>query len=417
MIRWISESLGTGAYERVRPGPDDIIIDVRNLVDKSGNVPSEIWAKVQEARNALGCGKRVVICCDYGISRSNSVAVGVLSLELGVSFTQALRHVLETTNENEIKVETLNAVRRAVEEFSNACIKDSQRESDSVLLTGATGYLGGCLKNRLSRDFEVSAPDRKQLDLMNGPVSVDLALKEARAKCLVHCASPPNSGKNSSMGVNLTMLKNIVDACIENRVKIVLISSSEIFSGYDSNLLRADELTTPMPSGTPGETKLLCENLINFSKCGNHIESLIIRSCMVFGGAGNRPKFLFNFIDKAMAQKPISVHKYSNGHPIVDLLHIDDFCDAVSGFIKANATGVYHVGSGKIISTRDIAEKVCSITGSDARIKHSEIDAQWANVVLDNTKAIRDIGWKPRNCLDDFIKKTVKSLKASKRIA
>ncbi|KKL45641.1 hypothetical protein LCGC14_2353570, partial [marine sediment metagenome] len=73
MITWITEKIGTSAYKDIKK-KDYYILDVRDLVDQRGNKENLIGNKIQEVLVKLNKRKKIVICCDYGISRSNSIA-------------------------------------------------------------------------------------------------------------------------------------------------------------------------------------------------------------------------------------------------------------------------------------------------------------------------------------------------------
>ena len=84
MIRWITPTLGTGAFERVQRDGTFVVVDVRVLLDKRGNPPTLVRAKIDEAADLLRAGHRVVVCCDHGMSRSNAIAAGALALVDGL---------------------------------------------------------------------------------------------------------------------------------------------------------------------------------------------------------------------------------------------------------------------------------------------------------------------------------------------
>ena len=78
-IRWITPILGTAAFNAVQDITDINIVDVRDLVDKAGNNSNAILNKIHQAIDLISQGKRTVVCCDYGMSRSNAIAVGIIT--------------------------------------------------------------------------------------------------------------------------------------------------------------------------------------------------------------------------------------------------------------------------------------------------------------------------------------------------
>src|SRR5947209_511065 len=115
LIRWITERLGTAAWSPDHDVPNTTIIDVRDLVDKHGNSPADLYAKIAAGTDALGQGRSVVVCCDYGISRSNAVAAGIIALHERIDLDAAVRRIIAATGETSIKLAMLSTVRRALE--------------------------------------------------------------------------------------------------------------------------------------------------------------------------------------------------------------------------------------------------------------------------------------------------------------
>ena len=112
------------------------------------------------------------------------------------------------------------------------------------------------------------------------------------------------------------MLKNVLDVCRANRVKLIYPSGWEVYSGYRSEKLLASEALPRLPKGPYGEAKYLSEIFIENHHRNHGINYAIIRSAPVYGG-GDRPKFIYNFIEKALRGDPILAHRYLNGPPSI----------------------------------------------------------------------------------------------------
>lgn len=78
----------------------------------------------------------MVVACDFGISRSNAIAAGILSLVENKSYDRAVQEVVDATAEREIKLDLVEAVRLALGEVRQ------QADRRTVLVTGATGFKG-----------------------------------------------------------------------------------------------------------------------------------------------------------------------------------------------------------------------------------------------------------------------------------
>lgn len=387
-IRWITPHLGTAPAEEVIGRTDICVVDVRNLVDKGGNDLAEIRAHVDEGLESLRANRRTVIACDYGISRSNAIACGVLSASTGMSFSAAVRKVMEATGETEIKSAPLDAVRRATAGGG----EKAPASSSIVLLTGAGGALGPAVARALGGSFKVLAPGRAELDLESGTTALDLFVEENGVDRIVHLASPRIFTSNIALGRTLTMLRNVLDVCVTRNIGLLYPSGWEIYSGYSGRIL-ANEATPSFPSGPYGETKHLAEIMIDHWRKTTPLRCNILRASPVYGPGLPKPKFIHNFIDKARRNETILTHRYLDGDPALDLLHIDDFADALSRMVGFASELDVNVGTGILTSTPAVAELVRELVGSGSAIGHTAVNSRTSSVAMDSRRARLSLGW------------------------
>jgi len=394
MPRWITEWLGTSAWDCIEPSPDIYLVDVRDLVDKDGNPLTLVKSKIDEALVHLQQGKKVVVCCDYGMSRSNAIAAGILAKREGIDIEDAIRLVLITTGEEAIKLEMLSTIRQALGKERQK-LSLSKTSSHRLLLTGASGFIGSSLLEMLKLKHQVVAPTHQNIDLTHDTVSFDLLVKEHEIDTIIHLANPRVYTANEAMGTTLLMLKNILDVCKANKLNLVYLSGWEIYSGYKTQELKADELLAPCPGGTYGQTKWLCELLIEHYSWYYQVPVLILRPSPVYGPGSNRPRFIWNFLEIALNNKEIVTHKYINGFPKLDLLHIDDLCVAVTSAIEHEAEGTINLGTGVGLSTTEVAEYIIKCVDSKSRIRHIDIEGYTSNIIMDTRRAVTMLGWQP----------------------
>ena len=402
-IRWITPLLGTAPAMEVIDNPDIVLIDVRDLVDKAGNTEETVKDKIVRGAESMVSGKKTVIACDYGISRSNAIAAGILARFEGIPLKQALKQVMVATGETEIKLEPLSVVRRALGE-NRAAVPAGRR---SVLITGGTGFLGVPITGQLEKEFKVTAPKRSELELMQGSTLLDLIAEESGADCIVHCANPRVYTSNLAIGNTLTMLRNVLDVCVTRNLRLIYLSGWEIYSGYPSDSLRADEYLPPLPKGPYGETKYLCEMLIEHSRKTRGLQCTILRSSPVYGVGGDKPKFIYNFINKISRSEQIVTHKYRNGRPALDLLYIDDLVAAVVSVVRTDSSCDFNLGTGCLTTTRGIAEILLELLNGKSELTELPLNADIANISMDSAKAKAVLGWKANVSLKQGLQKII----------
>ena len=399
-IHWITPLLGTAPAEEVQDLTDIKLIDVRDLVDKAGNRPDAVREKIMAGVNYLESGDKTIVCCDYGISRSNALAAGIFAVYNKLSFAEAVKVVQETTGEKEIKLELLDVVRRSIESKVSAT---SPKGINTVLVTGARGFVGTALCKRLGNDYQVIAPSRLQLDIQQGNTQLSLLVGQHNVDCIIHLANPRVYTSNVALGETLTMLRNVLDVCMSHDIPLIYPSGWEIYSGYSGTLV-ADEALPAFPCGPYGETKYLAELMIAHWQRTTDIRCAILRSSPVYGTGSRKPKFIYNFMEKAKRSEPIITHRYLNGNPALDLLHIDDFVDSIVRVYKHQYVGALNIGTGILTSTWDIAEKLRNDLGSNSRIEQTQIETYTACVAMNYQKANRILGWHPRVTLNEGLR-------------
>jgi len=404
MIRWINTKLGTAAFTDLEISDDVVVLDVRDLVDKHGNSPKTTLEKIKQGVWLLQQGCPLVVCCDYGISRSNAIAAGILSLHDGITFELAVRQVIKATGEQEIKLEPLGAVRAALVNGDDITLNTNETR---LLITGGSGFIGKQLQQKLGNDFFWIAPSRQDANLAAGALELDLLIKEYQINTVVHLANPRIYTSNQAMGETLTLLRNVLDVCRENSSRLIYPSSWEIYSGYRANNILMNEEVPAYPKGPYGETKVLCENLINMHRSQYGTECIVLRASPVYGENSDRPKFIYNFLTKALKDEEILTHRYINGDPLLDLMSINDFVSAIVASIKSDYIGSLNIGSGVLVSTRQIAEWIVKQCDSKSVVDSKDIHEYSPNVCIDYSCATKTLGWRPEIFWEDGLRQII----------
>jgi nucleoside-diphosphate-sugar epimerase/rhodanese-related sulfurtransferase len=397
MINWITDKLGTASYydESIRSA-DAVVIDVRELADKEGNSDASLRDQIGRAVEAARADRKVLVCCDMGISRSNAVALGVL-MGLGRSYEEAAAAMSNVVNVSEINLALLRQVRAL---FRNQGTR-ADKQVSRILITGAAGYVGSALSDALQGEYELLRPRRNELDLARDSAALDLYVNEHAVDLVLHLAHARARNNMSAMGESMAMMKHVLEVCRLNRVPLVYLSTLAVFSGYHTDAPVTAGPDLPLwPRGTYGETKLFCEELIGWYRRNYGIEATILRPAAVYGPKMPPSTFVAKFFDMAVRGVPIRTHRYRNGLPAFDFLHLSDLAEAVRLALRVRPEVPVNLGTGIATSTYDLAQKISELAGRGSAVELRDIDDETYKIVVDPAEGRQALGWEPRVRLD-----------------
>jgi UDP-glucuronate decarboxylase len=312
---------------------------------------------------------------------------------------------LEKIGETEIKLEPLEAVRQAISGIAKPAEPTAKRR---ILLTGAGGFIGSALRGQLSLQFDVIALKRNELDVEAGSTWLSILAAEHSVDTIVHLANPVVYTSNRALGPSLTMLRNVIDVCVTQDITLVYLSSWEVYSGY-AGVLHADEALPLLPRGPYGEAKQLAETMIAHRHRIDGLRCALIRSSPVYGPGSSKPKFIFNFLEKAVCSEDIVTHRYLNGDASLDLLYIDDLVSLLTKVCQERYVGTLNIGTGVLTSTPAIAKYLKDALKSRSRIDYVSIKSHAAHIAMNYRRAKTELGWEPKIPLSDGLQLVLKN--------
>lgn len=238
-----------------------------------------------------------------------------------------------------------------------------------ILVTGANGQLGMCLRDRAKGEFiftdvvDVPGVETTHLDITDLEAIRNI-VKAEKVDVIINCAAYTNvdaAEDNYDLAelLNAKAVENLAIAMKEVNGLLVHISTDYVFGGDPYNTpCKEDQKGTP--TGVYGLTKLHGEQ--NIQKTG--VKHLIFRTAWLYSEFGkNFVKTMLNLI----ATKPqLKVVFDQTGTPT----YAGDLADAILTNIKKPVEGIYHFSNEGVCSWFDFTKMIAEYAGN------SECDVQ-----------------------------------------
>lgn len=239
----------------------------------------------------------------------------------------------------------------------------------TILITGATGFLGSnlvnllnkhnykiiCLKRKNSNCYRVN-PSLKNIIWINSDYKDwEKKLDEFQIDYIIHCGWNGVSSKFrddfSSQMVNMQFLECILKIAKEKKVKkIIGLGSQAEYGHYDGVI---DENHNESPYSYYGVLKLASKNIVKCFCDNNSIDWIWLRLFPLFGELESSKWLIPSLIEKLILNKEFNMTK---GEQKYSYLYVNDFSEILKRIIESNIkSGVYNISSKQnLISLKEL---------------------------------------------------------------
>lgn len=283
-----------------------------------------------------------------------------------------------------------------------------------VLLIGADGMLGGELKERLEKIYDVTGTTLETLDITDKDAVLAKA-EEVKPYFIINCAAYTNVdgceiNTDLAMSVNGTAVANIAEAAKAQDATFIHISTDYVFPGN----LPVDQIYTedmePAPVSAYGRTKLVGEE--NAAKAEKYY---ILRTAWLYGLGGKN--FVKTMLRLSQDRDELTVVDDQHGSPT----STTTLCKIIEGVMeKEPEYGVYHsTNEGfttwcrftrKIFELANISTNVKAITSKEYKEMYPQSSDRPSNSQLSKEK-LKNVGIIPEAwevALEEYLKEELK---------
>ncbi len=279
-----------------------------------------------------------------------------------------------------------------------------------ILVTGGAGFIGKYLvKSLLEKDNFVTIFDNfsnstknsisflveigakiiegditKIQDLENAIKDQDIVIHLAAKISVLESINNPSE----TFKINVDGTNNVLTACKNNYVKKLIISSSAAVYGESPPDVKLTEKSVMNPISPYGESKMQMEQNIKEFASKHDIDYVILRFFNIYG-IGQSSEYagvITKFLKRIAEDKPLKI--FGDGLQTRDFVAIYDVIQSIHNALVYDKSGIFNIASGKIVTIKELAEQMISLSGKKLEIKflvekqgdikHSEADISMA---------------------------------------
>ncbi len=310
---------------------------------------------------------------------------------------------------------------------------------DTALVTGAAGFIGSHLSERLLAEgfcvvgldsftdyYPRRAKEANLTSLLTAPAeqfrfiegdlrTIDLPALIAgeNIRYIFHNAGQagvrPSWGQHFEEYVsrNILATQALLEACREaDLARLVFASSSSVYGDAEKFPTSEDEL--PRPVSPYGVTKLAAEHLCLLYAKQFHLPVVALRYFSVYGPR-QRPDMAFRiFIRALLCGEPLRI--LGDGEQTREFTYVSDIVEANLLAARApEARGrVYNIGGGSRVTVNATVDLLRELTGIQPRVEYKpRAPGDHRNGAADITRAQRDLNYQPRVSLAEGLRRQV----------
>lgn len=214
---------------------------------------------------------------------------------------------------------------------------------------------------------------------------------------------------------------NTLAACVESKVKKIILSSSTTVYGTNPDYVPIDEKHHRRPKSFYGAAKVYTEQLAWAYKAKYGLDFVCVRPFNVYGPhcdiSTKYQEVIPKWVSSVSKNQPPVIH--GNGTEVYDFTNVSDVVDA--SILALNSPineGVYNVGTGETTSLNDLAQIIIQLMGADIKPTYGvapENQTRVSKRIADTRKAEKELGFKAKISLKDGLQEFISWWKSQQK--
>lgn len=309
----------------------------------------------------------------------------------------------------------------------------------NVLVTGAAGFIGSTLVDRLLADghtvvgfdnlstgqasFLDEARTNTRFRLIEADILDEAAVNAACRGCEVvfHLAANADvrfgtEHPRRDLEQNTIATYNVLEAMRANGTRRIVFSSTGSVYGEAKVIPTAEDAPFPVQTSLYGASKLAGEGLIAAYCEGFGFQGLIFRFVSILGERYTHGH-VFDFV-KQLRADPTALRVLGDGQQRKSYLYVRDCIDAMLLALRtvSSKVEVFNLGADSYCQVNDSIGWICARLGLKPELRYTGGDRGWIGdnpfIFLECSK-MRSLGWQPRLSIQQGVEATVDYLQAN----
>ncbi|MDR1104387.1 MAG: NAD-dependent epimerase/dehydratase family protein [Endomicrobium sp.] len=298
-----------------------------------------------------------------------------------------------------------------------------------ILITGGAGFIGSNIADALlAKGHDVivfdnlSSGNKENVDKKAKFYKADIyykkeadeIFKREKPQIVIHHAAQIDVRKSVDdpffdAEVNILGSINILNACVENKVKKIIFASSggSVYGECESSAPKEDIKINPLSPYAIAKNSV--ENYINFYSIVHGLDYTILRYGNVYGPRQDphgEAGVVAIFAARMLKNEEVTV--FGDGKQMRDYVYVGDVVNANLKSLTKGKNEIINIGTSKAVSVNELIKVMSKVSGYKKKAQYKpKRDGELFKSFLNINKAKAVLSWTPKVNIEQGIKLTI----------